>query len=78
MSEKSINDLRVHISVQDKVIEHLVIRSELSSQLLSTMLSASGLSIEVIKQKIEQFRSSSPVVSDDAVEIEKRKLLQML
>ncbi|MDK2376492.1 hypothetical protein [Serratia fonticola] len=78
MSERAINELRNRMSVQDKVIEHLRTRSELSLHVLSAVLPTTTLSIEAVKQKIEQFRYASAVVNADALEIEKRKLLKAL
>jgi len=78
MSERDINDLRNRISIQEKVIEHLVIRSELSLHLLSIVLPTSGLTSEAIKQKIEQFKYASSAVSIETLEIEKRKLINTI
>lgn len=78
MSERDINDLRNRIAIQDKVIEHLVVRSELSLQLLSVVLPTSGLTSESVKQKIEQFKCTSSAVSIETLEIEKRKLINAI
>jgi len=78
MSERDINDLRNRISVQNKVIEHLIIRSELSLHLLSVILPKSGLMREDVKQKVEQFKYTSSEVSIEILEIERRKLINVI
>ncbi|QXN65213.1 hypothetical protein [Serratia fonticola] len=78
MSERDINNLQNRISVQEKVIERLIIRSELSLHLLSMILPTSGLTSEALIYKIEQFKYSSPAVSMEALEIEKRKFIDII
>lgn len=78
MSEKTINEILNRITIQDKVIEHLLIRSELSLHLLSTVLPISGLSIDAVKHKIETFNYLSPAVDLETLYFEKRKFINML
>jgi len=78
MSEKAINELRNQISIQAEVIEHLLVRSELSLHLLSAVLTKSELSVDALKQKLEQFKYDSPSVSPSILEVEKRKFIKSL
>ncbi|KFK95041.1 MULTISPECIES: hypothetical protein [unclassified Serratia (in: enterobacteria)] len=78
MSEKAINELRNKLSIQSEVIEHLLVRSELSLHLISAIIPTSQLGADQIKQKIEQFKYESPHISAEVLEMEKRKLIKSL
>lgn len=78
MSERAINELRNQIAAQAEVIEHLLVRSELSLHLLFVVLPKGEFPVDAVKQKIEQFKYDSPSVSPNVLEIEKRKIIKIL
>ncbi|OCJ27263.1 hypothetical protein A6U95_28620 [Serratia sp. 14-2641] len=78
MSDRDINELRRRLSIQEAVIEHLVVRSELSLYLLSTVLPSSTLPADAIRCKIEQFTLESPAINKAVLEMEKHKIIKSL
>ena len=78
MSERDINELRRRLSIQEAVIEHLVVRSELSLHLLSVVLPSSTLPAEAIRYQIEKFTLESPAINVAVLEMEKYKIIKSL
>jgi hypothetical protein len=78
MSERDINELRRRMSIQEEVIEHLVVRSELSLHLLSVVLPSSTLPADAIRYQIERFTLESPAINVTVLEMEKHKIIKSL
>ncbi|WP_025123950.1 MULTISPECIES: hypothetical protein [unclassified Serratia (in: enterobacteria)] len=78
MSERAINELRHRLAKQEEVIEHLIVRSELSIQLVAEILTTSVLPLEEVMRRFERFQDISPLVNTEVLEIEKRKLIKSL
>ncbi|WP_337262941.1 MULTISPECIES: hypothetical protein [unclassified Serratia (in: enterobacteria)] len=78
MSEKALNELRNNLSRQEEVIEHLLVRSEISLQVLSAVLHKRDIHLDALKLQIEQFKCNSSHVRPDILEIEKRRLIKVL
>lgn len=78
MSEREINELSNRMSIQEEVIEHLVVRSELLLHLLSFVLPSSTLPADEIRYQIEQFTLESPAINVAVLEMEKHKIIKSL